>query len=180
MRVLEVRRHTMRSKPGKHLSQAGVSLARRIGETMGPFDRVVTSTLARAFETAIAMGFAVDERCELLSEMSDEVDAEVDWTLGFPEFTRAIAQGGATDRFAAAQAALWTEIVSSVGEGGRALIVSHGGIIEAGTIGCLPGANHAVWGGALDYCEGVRLSFADGRFRAAEILRMAERIDERV
>lgn len=62
MRVLEVRRHTMRSKPGKHLSQAGVSLARHVGETMGSFDRVVTSTLARAFETAIAMGFAVDER----------------------------------------------------------------------------------------------------------------------
>ena len=106
MRVLELRRHTMRTRPGKHLSQAGVSLARRVGDTMGPFDRVVTSTLARAFETAIAMGFAVDERFELLSQMSDEVDAEVDWTLGFPEFARAVARGGATARFAAAQAEL--------------------------------------------------------------------------
>ena len=28
MRYLEVRRHTMRTRPGKHLSQAGVTLAR--------------------------------------------------------------------------------------------------------------------------------------------------------
>lgn len=30
--------------PGRHLNQAGVSLARRAGETIGPFDRVITST----------------------------------------------------------------------------------------------------------------------------------------
>ena len=34
MRYLEVRRHTMRTKPGEHLSQAGVDLARRVGEGM--------------------------------------------------------------------------------------------------------------------------------------------------
>ena len=61
MRVVEHRRHTMRVKPGDRLSQAGVDLARRVGETMGRYDLVVTSPVARASETAIAMSFAVDE-----------------------------------------------------------------------------------------------------------------------
>ncbi|MDQ2741632.1 MAG: hypothetical protein M3Z66_04960, partial [Chloroflexota bacterium] len=56
----------MRVKPGRHLSQAGVDLARRTGNQMGPFDRVITSTVARAYETAIAMGFAVDQQDDRL------------------------------------------------------------------------------------------------------------------
>ena len=31
MRMLEVRRHTMRRKPGQHLSQEGIDLARLVG-----------------------------------------------------------------------------------------------------------------------------------------------------
>ena len=59
MKYLELRRHSKRVIPGDHLSQAGVNLARRVGEAMGPFGLVITSTLPRAFQTAIAMGFAV-------------------------------------------------------------------------------------------------------------------------
>ena len=43
LRIIEHRRHTLRVKPGQHLSQAGVDLARAVGEGMGPFDLVVTS-----------------------------------------------------------------------------------------------------------------------------------------
>ncbi len=60
MKFIEDRRHTMRTKPGQDLSQAGVALARRTGEKLGPFEHVATSTVPRAFQTAIAMGFAVD------------------------------------------------------------------------------------------------------------------------
>jgi len=67
MKILEIRRHSIRSKPGDHLSQQGVALARKIGEGMGPFAFVTTSTLPRAFETAIAMGFAVDEQNKLMN-----------------------------------------------------------------------------------------------------------------
>lgn len=62
VRTIEHRRHTMRAKPGQHLNQAGVDLARRVGDGMGRFDRVVTSRLPRAFETAIAMGYAIMAR----------------------------------------------------------------------------------------------------------------------
>jgi broad specificity phosphatase PhoE len=46
----------MRRKPGAHLSQDGIELARLVGETSGPFSLVVTSPIPRAIETAIAMG----------------------------------------------------------------------------------------------------------------------------
>ena len=61
MRYLEVRRHSKRSRPNQHLTQWGVALARGLGSQIGPFDRVVTSPLPRCVETAVAMGFAVDE-----------------------------------------------------------------------------------------------------------------------
>src|SRR5947209_6777177 len=100
MKVLEHRRHTMRVKPKKHLSQAGVSLARRVGEEMGPFDRVVTSTVPRALETAIALGFAVDSRAELLSGLGEYVDAELEaekaYSAGFAAFGRVVARQGLT------------------------------------------------------------------------------------
>ncbi len=49
----------MRTQPGQHLSQAGVGLARRVGKTMGRFDRVAASTLPRAYETARGSGWPV-------------------------------------------------------------------------------------------------------------------------
>jgi hypothetical protein len=133
---------------------------------------VVTSQLPRAFETAIAMGFAVDEQQQLLSRMGEDVDAEVDWTLGFPEWSRALARGGAAARFAREQAALLRQIAGALPAGGRALVVSHGGIVEAGAVGCLPDADHAAWGGACGYCEGVRLAFDGDQCVGIEVLRV--------
>jgi len=172
MRYLEVRRHTMRVEHGQHLSQAGVSLARRVGNALGPFDRVVTSTVPRAFETAIAMGFAVDEQLDQLSTLEDGVSAEIDWRAGFAVFARVIRQGGATARFAFRQADLWRSIVRALPDSGRALIITHGGIVEAGAVACLPQVDHATWGPSCDYCEGVRLAFDGEQFTAAELLRV--------
>ncbi|RLC96340.1 MAG: hypothetical protein DRI77_08740 [Chloroflexi bacterium] len=172
MRYVEVRRHSKRVKPGQHLSQAGINLARRVGSSLGPYDRVITSTIPRAFETAIAMGFAVDEQLDQLSEMGDDVDAEIHWAAGFAEFARVIEQGGATARFARAQAQTWRSIAMALPDEGGALLITHGGIIEAGAVACLPRADHSAWGVACDYCEGVRLSFNGETFTEAEILRV--------
>jgi broad specificity phosphatase PhoE len=172
MRYVEVRRHSIRAKPGQHLSQAGINLARRKGSSIGPFHRVITSTLARAFETAIAMGFAVHEQLDQLSEMGSDVGAEIHWAAGFGEFARVVKQDTATARFARAQAELWRSIAKSLPDGGRALVITHGGIIEAGAVACLPEADHSAWGPACDYCEGVRLGFSGDAFAEAEILRV--------
>jgi broad specificity phosphatase PhoE len=171
MRYLEVRRHTMRMKPGKHLSQEGVSLARRVGDSMGQFDRVVTSTLPRAFETAIAMGYAVDEQIEDLADMDEAAMEDMEEANTFADVAGAFARDGKAARFARKQAKLWRSIAESVPDGGSVLAVSHGFIIEAGAVGCLPGGSHEAWGAICSYCDGVRLSFDGEEFVSAEILR---------
>ncbi len=177
MRILELRRHTLRAKPGQHLSQEGVTLARRVGETIGPFARVITSTVPRAFETAIAMGFAVDEQIEALSEMSKDVDTAIAWPASFATIAQAIRTSEAAGKFARAQARLLRSIAKMLPDGTAALVISHGGIVEAAAIGCLPEADHATWGPHCDCCEGVRLAFDGEQFTGAEILRVSRAAD---
>jgi uncharacterized protein len=172
LRTLEVRRHTMRLIPDQHLTQAGVELARRIGESTGPFERIVTSTVPRAFETALAMGFAVDEQNEILSQLGPGVEDEVDWDAGFAAFARAVQLGAATARFARTQADFWHTAVENLSDGGSALLVTHGGFVEAGAVASLPQADHEAWGPFCDYCEGVRLYFDGERFTNIQILRI--------
>jgi broad specificity phosphatase PhoE len=172
MRYVEVRRHTMRYKPGQHLSQAGVSLARRVGAEMGPFERVITSTIPRAYETAIAMGFAVHEQLEDLSVLDDGVEAEVSWDAGFAAFARAAADEGAVARASQRQARFWQGIAGALSDDAAALLITHGGFIELGAVGCLPGADHESWGGHCSYCEGVRLAYDAVQFVDIEILRV--------
>ena len=100
MKVIEIRRHSIRSKPGLHLNQSGVTLARLVGQNLGPFDRVITSTLSRAFETAIAMGFAVDEQIEAMSAYGDDVEAEVPWPQTFAVYAAAASRNSAAGKYA--------------------------------------------------------------------------------
>jgi broad specificity phosphatase PhoE len=172
MRYVELRRHTMRVKPGQHLSQAGVDLARRIGDTIGPFDRVITSTIPRAYETAIAMGFAVDELLAEISLMPDGLENEVAWDAGFAAFAEGSHRGKMLAEYVQQQAALITRIAQSLTTGGSALMVSHGGIVEAQTVGCLPHIDFASWGAGCDYCEGARLYFDDEQFVRGDVLRV--------
>ncbi|MDF2628895.1 MAG: hypothetical protein K0R39_2726 [Symbiobacteriaceae bacterium] len=173
MRIIEHRRHTMRVKPGQHLSQAGVDLARMVGQEMGPFDLVVTSTVPRAFETAIAMGFAVDEQTDLLASLPDGFEDEVAWDVGIARIAEVIRRnpGGMAAQFARHLAALHREIAARLPENGRALVISHGGIVEATAIGCKPDENYAAWGPAFGYCEGLRIYFSATACERVEMLR---------
>ncbi len=161
----------MRTQPGQHLSQAGVRLARRVGEGRGPFDLVVTSPAPRAFETAIAMGFAVDFKHDELDSPDVDVFAELAWSSGFAAFVAAVRQGGMTARFGEQQAAVWRSIVQQLPDDGRALVVTHGGFIEAATAALLP-AKVAGWGTFCNYCEGALLTFAGEECVSAVPLRV--------
>ncbi len=132
MRYIEMRRHTMRVKPGQHLSQAGVELARRVGDTIGPFQRVITSPVPRAYETAIAMGYAVDELNETLSMLAEGVEDEVAWDAGFAAFAEAARLVGETARFARMLAKAMQGIASSLPEDSAALVISHGVFARCG------------------------------------------------
>ena len=162
----------MRTKPGQHLSQAGIDLARRVGEGMPEYDRVYTSPVPRAFETAIAMGFAVDHQVKLLASMPS--DAEISFDAGFGGFSSLIRQhpDSAVANFARTLADFHLDVARSLPDAGHALIVSHGGFIEASAVGCLPDADHERWGPSCNYCEGIRLRFEEGAFEGGEILRV--------
>jgi len=173
MKVIEIRRHSIRTIPGDHLNQTGVSLARMVGENLGPFDRVVTSTLPRAFETAIAMGFAVDEQIELMSYHSDEVAREAPWPLSCAGYAEVVSRGGAAAHYANQLADVYSKLANYLADGRQTLVVNHGGILEMGAVACLPDADHFNWGTHFDYCEGIRLFWDDGKFVSCEILRVS-------
>jgi broad specificity phosphatase PhoE len=173
MKILEVRRHSVRSPYGNHLSQEGVTLARFVGQAIGPFDRVVTSTLSRAFETAIAMGFAVTEQSELMSTYGHEVDKEAPWPMSFAEYSQAVKHGRAAMKYAKKLAKYYVDILQTIPEGGSVLAINHGGVVEIGVVGCLPEFDFSAWGGPVEYCEGARLFLEKGKFIRCEELRVS-------
>ena len=172
MKAIEIRRHSIRSKPGDHLNQAGVSLARRVGENIGPFGRVVTSTLPRAFETAIAMGFAVNEQIELMSSYGADVEREVPWPQPFAAYARAVRGGGSAQYYAKQLAVYYARLTNYLDDDGAALVINHGGVVEMGIVASFPDVDYESWGEAVYYCEGARLIWEDGKFVNAELLRI--------
>ena len=165
MKTIEIRRHSIRSKPGDHLSQEGVTLARRVGEDAGPFEYVITSTLPRAFETAIAMGFAVDKQLELMSSYGFDVDNEVPWPQSFTAYAKAVKRGNAAAWYANKLADYYAALVNSLNEDGAALVINHGGVVELGVVASFPDADYESWGDAVSYCEGARLFWQEGKFQ---------------
>ncbi len=178
MPVLEVRRHSL-VKDHVHLSQAGVDLARRVGASIGPFHRVLTSTITRTLETAVAMGFAVDEQLAVLGEIPPDVWDEVGhherwgWDEPFVAFARLVREGGPAARLGRAQAEAWRAIVGDLPQDGRALIISHGRVVEAGAVTCFPHADHASWGPPFGTCEGLQLTYVGDAWTAPKLLRLA-------
>jgi broad specificity phosphatase PhoE len=184
MRTIEIRRHAYTKKgeergKGSHLSTEGVALARRIGGEIGPFDLVLTSPVPRALETAIAMGFAVDDQLEALGDLPPAVLAEIGhyerwaWEEPFVTFAQFVRQGGPTARMGERQREAWVRALESVPSGGRVLIISHGRVIEAGLVSCLPGDDFVGWGASFGHGEGARMSFEEGRFQGVQLLRVS-------
>ena len=173
MKTIEIRRHSIRSQPGQHLSQQGVTLARLVGQNLGPFDRVVTSTLPRAFETAIAMGFAVEEQNELMSSYGDYVEQEVPWPQSFAMYAKAVRRDQAAARYAYQLAEYYAGLAEALPEGQVALVINHGGVVELGVVASFRDAEYESWGGPVSYCEGARLLWEAGKFVQAELLRVS-------
>lgn len=173
MKTIEIRRHSIRTKPGEHLSQQGVTLARLVGQNLGPFDRVVTSTMPRAFETAIAMGFAVDEQNELMSRYGNDVERDAPWPLSLAGYAEVVNRGGAAAKYANQLMAIYAGLANYLAYGRAVLVINHGGVAELGAVACLPAADHISWGSHFECCEGIRLFWEDEKFVNAEILRVS-------
>jgi hypothetical protein len=62
-------------------------------------------------------------------------------------------------------------VASRLPEEGRALVVSHGGVVELGVVGLLPDLDYSTWGPSCKRGESVRLYFEGDRCVNAEIRR---------
>lgn len=181
MSTLEIRRHSHRKNTGgSQLSQAGVDAARTLGATLGPFTLVATSVSPRARETAVAMGFAVDQ--EIVPLLSDaaackEIEASAldpnDPSSIFSGFGGLIATHGETWKYGRAVVALWRDLMTPLAPDGAALLIGHSGDIEIGLVTCFPDADHSAWGRTFAPLEGARLTFEGepAHFTKVELLR---------
>ncbi len=172
MRSLVVRRHSLRSPGGVHLSPEGVHQARRVGRFSGNFDRVVTSPKPRARETAEAMGFPVDAELELLGSLPEPLGRFLDRESpgSFEEYVRWISRVDEVRAGSEALGSAWAEELNHVPDGGRLLMISHAGLIELGGAGAVP--DFAIrWGRTLAPLEGFRLDREGDRWIQGEIFR---------
>ncbi len=170
MKFIEHRRHSIYTIPYPHLNQQGVNLARKVGNDLGPFNLVITSSKPRAFETAIAMGFAVDQTLKELSGISSTVGQEIAWDAGFQKYAEIYEYNGATSLWAKGFAKVFLKIVKKLPENGSILIISHGGIVEGSTIGLYPDFDYSNWNRSVQYCEGVKLSFEKDKCTTVKFL----------
>ncbi|HEX2916664.1 MAG TPA: histidine phosphatase family protein [Chloroflexia bacterium] len=172
MRYLELRRHSLRVPPDIHLSPAGKLLAAEVGSRMGPFQRVFSSPLPRALETARAMGFQVEQELDLMGLMPSHAERELNLAHSFAEVAQILQIGGAAAEYGRRAADLMLSLVKRLAEGQAALVVSHLGSIESTAITCLPSADYTNWGRLCSYCEGVRLAFEDNKWVDIELIRV--------
>jgi broad specificity phosphatase PhoE len=172
--VIDHFRHSIRATPGEHLTHEGVQLARRVGARLGEYDFVASSEFPRAIETAIAMGYGVDRYHSMLGSLM-LADTEFEWSdeIEWQTIASACRLGRIAAHAATCHADLLRTIAASLPQGGRALVISHGGVIELGVVGLLPDLDYTTWGDACERCEGVRLYFEEDRCTHAELLRLS-------
>ena len=179
MKYVEVFRHSKRGE-GKGLSEEGRELARSARTLLAAhYDHGVTSPKERARETLEAFGFDhydVDEAFTAVNPW-EPFDAEVTklakergiiplaacWEI--PEALNYLRLQGETFLGAVKR------VARGLPEEGRALVVSHGGILEAAALhGCEPYALESI-GGEIGFCEGVVFKITDEQLVGVELRR---------
>ena len=136
----------------------------------GPFNYTLTSSIPRAVETAIVLGYEVDRTDDLLFHYKPELMGELG-NQSFMDIAKAIESGRYTDSYAQDQVALLREAMDEVKEGETVLVVSHGSMVEIGLVAMFPDADYKEWGKPFTYLEGYRVGYENGEFKDPEILR---------
>lgn len=178
MRSLEIRRHSFTKKGeargrGSHLSRDGVLAARSLGASLGRFDHVFASTAPRTMETAVAMGFAVDDLMEMPSPVKTGEVTFHSWREWSDPFTTLQAKAGASaaiDDYLKEQAAQIIDAVERVADGGSVLVVAHGGWIESVVAGLVAPAVAAQLGGSFWHLDGIRLVLDTSSSASVELI----------
>ena len=181
MKHIDVFRHSKRGD-GKGLSEEGRELARRARSLLAThYDLWVSSPKERARETIEAFGIERYEVEEAFTAVSPwgPFDAEVSklakdrgiiplaacWEI--PEALSYLKLQGETFLGAIKR------IARKLPEEGRALVVSHGGILEAAALhGCDSYELDRI-GGEIGFCEGVVFKFDGETLAGVEVKRLA-------
>lgn len=179
MKYVEIFRHSMRGD-GKGLSEEGRELARRARTLLSPqYDLCVSSPKERARETMEAFGFdryemdeaftavnpwgPFDEAVQKLAKERGTIPLAACWEI--PEALNYLRLQGETMIGAVKR------IARKLPGEGRALVVSHGGILEAAALhGCAVYALQEI-GGEIGFCEGVVFKLDGENLAAIEVKR---------
>jgi hypothetical protein len=105
------------------------------------------------------MGYAVDDILPLGSAYVGKVSHHDQWSWpsAFVQYRRLLDEDSALGAAADFELRLWRSVLGRVPEDGKALIVSHGGIIEPTLVAAVPAGDHAGWGRPFSHLDGVRL-----------------------
>jgi broad specificity phosphatase PhoE len=180
MKYVEVFRHSKRGE-AKGLSEEGRELARRARALLAPhYDLCASSPKQRARETLEAFGFDRYELDESFTAVNpwEPFDAQVTklaqergiiplavcWEI--PEALSYLKLRGETFLSALKR------IARKLPEEGRALVVSHGGILEAAALHGCARYDLAELGGEIGFCEGIVFEFEGEKLSSVEVKRL--------
>ena len=183
MKYVEVFRHSKRGE-GKGLSEEGRELAHSARSLLAAhYDLCVSSPKERARETLEAFGFDRYEVDEAFTAVNpwEPFDAEVTklakergmiplaacWEI--PEALNYLRLQGET--FVGAV----KRVARGLPEEGRALVVSHGGILEAAALYGYEAYALESIGGEIGFCEGVVFKIADEQLAGIELRRFPKK-----
>jgi broad specificity phosphatase PhoE len=169
-KTIEIRRHAERHKPGDNLNARGVARARNASARDRAFALVVTSPVARAVQTVVAMGHNVDAEDWTMASMGEAM-AAFPWQGSFAAMQAAIRADPAAAAYAAFQAAELRAWLARVDPGEAVLVVNHGGIAEIGIIALLGDVDVTPLGPSLGTCEGALLELDGDRCRRVRLFR---------
>jgi broad specificity phosphatase PhoE len=182
MKTVEVRRHSIRGA-GKNLSPEGVALAKKVRAELAPsYDLCITSSKERAMETMEAFGFtnySIDDSFttlddSVLAKHRREID-EVASKKGCSTFYAVFEIPEAAEALrGAGQAYLKAlkRVAHRLPDGGRALVVSHGGAIEPAALLGFSVYHLREMGGELKPCEGAIFYIEADELTKVEIRRL--------
>jgi hypothetical protein len=182
VKTIEVRLHSVRVKPHKGLSEAGVRLAEAaVGSLGGAYHAYYAAESKRCRETLDAMGFPTYERRDVFGGLPEELDKYerellaqqiatncryMEGYLAIPA-AKTLLQGRGEELGREVR-----KIARVLHEGGRALVIAHAEAIELLAMAVRPDGAPGFPGGELRPLDGVAIDVVDGHARQLRVIRL--------
>ena len=175
MPILDIRRHAQRQNTNDQqsaLSTAGIAMCEKLAKDAPKYALVVSSPLPRAKETAQRIARRLDAvEPALLPDLGGQAAQLFGEMRTLADWSRLMARDETARKFADEQVPAWARIASRVRENDRVLAVSHGGIVDLPALVIMRQLGASIDVPSFNYCEGVRITYANGKPTAVEVLR---------